>query len=223
MATQIIPITNKKVKDRTGERWGRLTVLGYVGTLTVSNRSNAGFLCRCDCGEEKVVAGTHLQSGLVASCGCLHRDVSGGKPKHGAWSHPLYGRWNQMQQRCFNPSHQDYHDYGGRGITVCDRWRGDHGVLNFIADMGDCPDGMTLDRRDVDGNYEPGNCRWATVVEQNRNRRSNRHILYNGTRMTIAEAAERSGVDSRAIWRGLRRGKIVLGPEVFEEIRSEGH
>lgn len=206
MATTIIPITNKKVNDCTGQRWGRLLVVGYVGTLEIHKRKLAGFLCKCDCGAEKVVAGVYLRSGLVTSCGCYAREISGGKPKHGAWSHPLYGRWNQMHQRCENPNQQDYALYGGRGIKVCERWSGADGVLHFIEDMGPCPEGMTLDRRDNDGPYSPENCHWATPVEQNRNRRSSRTVMYEGREVTLAEAAELSGIDHRAIRRKLEQG-----------------
>lgn len=143
-----------------GERYGLLTVTQRRDTATPR------VLCRCDCGTEFSPEVKNLATGRTRSCGCVRRGSS--NPRWtGARDHPLYSAWCGMKERCANPNHTSYARYGGRGITVCDRWRNDFWA--FVADMGDRPDGHSLDRVDNDGNYEPSNCRWASASEQNLN------------------------------------------------------
>jgi hypothetical protein len=148
----------------------------HVGLLTVLERApvhgkNAHWRCVCACGRETVVSGTRLRRGLTRSCGCLRRDngLKHGHRRPGA-THPLYRVWTTMWQRCSNPRATSYENYGGRGITVCNRWRD---FAAFLADMGDRPEWADggIDRVDNDRGYEPGNCRWATAKEQRANRR----------------------------------------------------
>lgn len=220
MDERIIPITNKKVKDRTGQRYGKILVIGYVGSITNKHNTSAAFLCICDCGNEKIVVGNHLASGIVKSCGCgksNNGEKTRIKPKHGLRKHPLYGRWNLMHHRCENPKNQDYHAYGARGISVCKRWSGlPDGLLNFIEDMGIPEKGMTIDRIDVNGNYEPENCRWLNQVGQQNNRRSNRHIFLNGEKMTMAQAIKITGIKQSVLWRAMKRKDFVFGDFIFE-------
>lgn len=115
-----------------------------------------------------------------------------------------YRRWIGMKSRCFNPREPNFENYGGRGITVCHEWRESYAV--FLADMGECPAGMTLDRIDVNGNYEPGNCRWATPVEQGNNRRNNRLLTYGGKTRTIAQWTSELGFPDTILLNRLRRG-----------------
>ena len=154
--------------DLTGKRFGRWHVIALHPER--SRRGETRWVCRCDCGIERVVRSFRLRVGDTKSCGCLARERT--KTKREMLCARVYWVWRSMKQRCFNPRHRAYRYYGGRGITVCDRWQS---VQNFFADMGERPPGMSLDRINNDLGYFPENCRWATKAQQMANRRPWRH------------------------------------------------
>lgn len=150
-----------RLNDLSGETFGSLIVIKRDGTHPGTRKPM--WLCQCNCGARCHVVGTALTTNHTQSCGCSRT-----RPRlHGQRKSRAYNTWANMHQRCRNPKHPRYADWGGRGITVCERW---HSFKEFYADMGDPPPGMTIDRKNNDGHYEPDNCRWATVETQNRNK-----------------------------------------------------
>lgn len=176
-----------------GQRFGRLTIGAYVG--------DGKWSAVCDCGRTKVVKGNHLRTDLVRSCGCIRRDTA----KASAATVAERTTWNGMISRCYRPNTTGFADYGGRGIVVCDRWR--ESFEAFLAYMGPRPSpAHSIDRIDVDGNYEPGNCRWATAVEQRRNTRASVFVEHDGRRMCVGQWAAELGLAPQLLrWR-LARG-----------------
>lgn len=150
--------------DWRGRVFGMLTVLARAARSL--NPPDTYWLCRCTCGNYKLIHASSLRSGRAKSCGCRQ-----GAIKHGQYQSATYSCWEGMIARCYNPNNHSYPWYGALGIKVCDRWRGSVGFQNFLADMGERPKGLTLERKRNTLDYSPDNCRWATWAEQRENRR----------------------------------------------------
>jgi hypothetical protein len=188
----------RKPLDLTGRRFGHLLVQSFAGTRKVGSQSKRFWNCLCICGGTTEVSAGHLTQGNTTSCGCR-----AGQWKHGEANTPVYRVWHSMLQRCRNQADPSFKNYGGRGISVCERWTS---FISFCADMGPRPEGATLERDDVNGNYEPGNCRWATPIEQANNRRNNRPLTLNGETKTLAQWARYAGLTKQALRHRLESG-----------------
>ena len=189
-----------------GETYNLLTAI----RLTRKEGSSRYWLFRCACGNEKEIQRGSVVSGTIKSCGCLKR-----AGKHGNFKRPdtgSYDRWRKMIKRCYDADYKDFRLYGSRGISVCDRWR--KSMVDFISDMGSRPSpSHSIDRIDNNGNYEPGNCRWALPTTQGNNRRSNRIIEHAGESITMTEWSRRLGGCD-----GLVKSRIRLGWSEVESI-----
>ena len=182
-----------------GARFGRLIVSEDRGGRP------RRYLCVCDCGGRKETACYQLTSGKTRSCGCLRKELLSARLlTHGMTKTPTYKSWSEAKQRCHNSENDKHEWYGARGIKMCQRWRDDFAA--FLEDMGERPAGMTLDRKNVNGDYEPSNCQWATTMEQAANKRNNRMLNIQGESIHLAEAARRYGVKLGTIWRRLESG-----------------
>lgn len=184
--------------DLTGQRFGKLTVLGESSTRR--NRK-IHWLCRCDCGITKDICGGSLRSGLSTSCGCGIANSNRERcTTHGMTNSSEFGIWKQIISRCESQENPGYQNYGGRGITVCNEWR--ESFSAFFNDVGPRPShNHSIDRIDNDGPYSPENCRWATRSQQNANQRNGLWWIVNGRRYeSMAAAAKAEGVSSRAIY-----------------------
>lgn len=190
-----------------GAKFGRLTTVQCIPSV---ERSGQKWVCICDCGQERIVRRSGLLSGDNQSCGCLSRDntvarftkhgqAGGGKPTK------EYRVWSGMRARCRDPNYPGYHNYGGRGIKVCERWN--ESFDNFFSDMGEAPSkSHSLDRIDNDGNYEPENCRWATRKQQSRNTRQVVVVTYQGEPIKLPDLVERLNLDLRKVRQRLWHG-----------------
>jgi hypothetical protein len=187
--------------DLTGLRSGRLLVSGLAGW----DGSCTWWLCKCDCGAEvKVRAQALRKAKPQVSCGCVHATETHGLTKGGKRT-PEYVSWLNMRQRCTDPKVPCYERYGGRGISVCERWMDSFPA--FLEDMGKKPGrGYSIERSDNDGNYEPGNCVWATPTQQRRNMSTNRMVVVGGAEVCLAEACEQAGLKYGAVRQRMYRG-----------------
>jgi hypothetical protein len=191
--------------DITGERYGRLTVLKYSHT----EEGKAMWFCACECGEKTIIQGNLLRNGHTKSCGCLRLEIlEATRTSHGLCNKEprLYEIWNGIKARCNRKNHRAYEDYGGRGIKVCPEWNNDFKDFCEWAMKNGYEEDLSIDRIEVNGDYEPSNCRWTTVQEQSRNRRSNVKIEINGEIKTITEWSEISGISYSTLRNRWKKG-----------------
>jgi hypothetical protein len=194
-----------KIKDITGKTFGKMTVVAFAYVLP---KLGAYWLCRCECGNEKVARGPALRKGSIVSCGChkarLFKDRS---TTHGLSHLPVFRRWCGMIQRCSDPNHIGYHNYGAKGIAVCDRWLS---FENFYADMGEPATKIhSIERRNGSLGYSPENCYWATQSQQARNTSQNHNITFRGKTQCLIAWAEEVGITRGALTSRLNRGWSV--------------
>ena len=212
------------LRDLTGRRFGRLLVLERAGS---DAWKQARWLSRCDCSVKKIVNAYDLVSGQTKSCGCLKREVAKQRAtKHGYATgrklSPEYHCWASIKARCLNPKNRAFKYYGARGITVCERWR--ESFTAFLADMGPRPPGTSIHRIDNDGNYEPGNCIWATRAEHETNKRRPRakRITVEGVRyIGVAAAALAYGVNSRSVRSRMRIHGCAATQAIFALLKQK--
>ena len=198
-----------RINDITGMSFGKLLVTGIAGKRTYKNGMALYFICRCECGNEVTMQRSNLMFGKRRCCGCT-REQKYTRPD-GAWNHPLYKTWRHMIDRCENAKNKSFHDYGGRGIKVCELWRtGDKtstGFECFVSDMGEKhSQDMMIDRIDNSRGYSPGNCQWADRTRQNSNKRSNILVTIGNNTRTVAEWARFKGVNEFTIYQRIRAG-----------------
>lgn len=191
---------DRRTGDLSGQRYGRLTVVRFVESRQFGNQRHRVWLCRCDCGGTiEMITWRLRRDARRSGCGCH---------LHGETGTLLYGVWEAMNSRCYRPSDPAYHNYGGRGIAVAEEWRGPGGFVRFRDYVGARPSAEhTLDRIDNDGDYAPGNVRWATRTEQARNTRTNRHVMYEGRSWVLPALADHLGIHKRTLAARIERGR----------------
>lgn len=193
-----------KYVDITGQKFNKLTVIQPVE----STNKHKMWLCACECGNQAIVKGSRLRSSSTKSCGCLiYENMSG--VTHGLCKlhKKEYGTWTRMKARCTNPNEPSYEDYGARGISVCKEW--DKDFTAFFKDMGERPEGMSIERIDNNKGYCPENCRWANLTDQNNNKRCNKFITVNGITKTKAQWAKYLNIGRDTLGWRIKTGKTI--------------
>lgn len=191
--------------DLTGQRFGRLEVLGYAYSLS----NGAYWSCQCDCGNRKTILGSSLRRvGNTQSCGCLRKEVSATRSTiHGLFNHRFYQTWVLMRQRCYNRDNPNYADYGGRNIVVCEEWDDPVVFIAWTDTQFPVPVGFTLHRKNNDLGYSPSNCEFASDSAQARNKQTTHWVLFQGCKISLVELAEQhSLLNYNTVKARLRRG-----------------
>ena len=194
--------------DLIGKQFGRLTVIERVEDHLYKNgRRDIVYKCRCQCGNETNVLAVHLRSGHTQSCGCYRIETSTKTmTTHGDTGDRKLVIWKNMKARCENPKRPDYPLYGGRGVTICKEWSDDYIAFRSWAEANGYDDSLTLDRIDVNGNYQPDNCRWVTQKEQCNNTRCNIFLEYDGQTHTVKQWSELLGIKYGTLISRIHRG-----------------
>lgn len=196
--------------DLTGQRFGRLVVLKFDH---VDSRGQAYWICKCDCGNARVVRAGHLRNGATQSCGCMKREkTSISNSTHHMSDTRLYDIWQGIKARTERPTNPAYRNYGGRGIKLCEEWHDPYAFMEW-ANLNGYSEGLTIDRIDVNGNYEPSNCRWITRSEQCCNKRNTIRITLDGQTRTLVEWCNITGCSYMKAYKRYRKGKSPI--EIF--------
>lgn len=198
MAVLVAPTMDRHIKTKIGDSNNYLKIID-IDKILSKKYKKLYYICKCECGNIKSVRGSHFRNGTIKSCGCKTKMLNGlPHRKHGLERHRLYGIWNMMMQRCYNPNNKKYKNYGARGITVCEDWLN---VENFINSLEPSfVEGLTLDRINVNGNYEPSNCRWATQEQQANNKQNTIYIKFKDNNYTIRELSNLLNVKYNLIY-----------------------
>lgn len=195
---------DRKFNDLTGQIFNKLTVIKRVDNI-IYDKPCVAYLCKCNCGKEKIIAAKSLKSGLTTSCGCVQKEITSNHfKKHGLTGSKEHNIWKSMIQRCHNKNNSKFKYYGERGITVCDEWR--NSFEKFLLDMGNKPINKSLDRIDNDKGYFKENCKWATLVQQMNNRRNNRMLTLNNKTQNLQQWSIELNIDHRILRKRLRDG-----------------
>lgn len=212
-------------KDITGQKFGRLTAIKYVGR---NKNKYALWECQCDCGNVVVVIGRNLRTGITKSCGCYNLDMIVERNKvihktHGATKTRLFRIWSGIKTRCYNTNSEEYKTYGGRGIKMCEEWLSSFQTFKEWALSNGYDDTLSIDRIDYNGNYSPENCRWLTAKGQQRNKRSNKVISYNGESHCLSEWGDILGISDDVLLKRLNSKNYTLERAFSEPLNSHDH
>lgn len=199
-----------RFKDISGQRFGRLIIISVAESATKSKK--LCWNCICDCGNTTIIPTGNITNGHTQSCGCLSadKDVIGKNWKHGMSDTREYHAWRAARNRCTNPEHPEYRRYGARGIFMCELWL--NSFETFLSDMGRCPDGLTLDRKDNNGPYSPDNCRWVTAEAQAHNQEKTIHVTHNGETLCLKEWSRKTGIHYSTLRKRYQKGRPLFDP-----------
>lgn len=201
-----------RFEDLTGQKFGRLTVIGRAE----NKGSQTYWKCKCDCGNECTVNAYCLKKGFTKSCCCFRKDFL---IVHGMYDTKIYKTWENINSRCNNPNTPEYPNYGGRGIRICDEWKNFQDFYNYVSKLPHFgEEGYSLDRIDNNGNYAPNNVRWADIKTQQRNKRTNLLVEYNGAEMILKDAAKLSGISYATLLHRYSKGET--GEKLFRPVKK---
>ena len=217
-----------KYVDLVGKKINRLTV---VKRVIKNNDKRIYYLCECECGGEKIVGKDHLSRNDIVSCGCYNREQSAirykrlakQRAKHNLSHSRLYRVYAHMKNRCYNEASPNFKYYGARGIRVCDEWLGENGFLNFYnwATNNGYDENLSIDRVNVDGNYEPSNCKWSNNVEQANNKRNNHYVYYNGNKVTVSQLSRLININRDVLYDRINNLQWCLDRVVNTPVRPK--
>ena len=191
--------------DLTGQKFGRLTVIKRAkDKIRKNGKHEVMWECLCDCGNTKIVSRDSLRSSAIRSCGCLRKEnTKNMRSKHGLRNTQIYRTWANIKTRCYNPNKDTFNYYGGRNVEMCQDWKEDFiNFYNWSMEHG-YKEGLTIDRINPSGNYEPNNCRWVTMKEQQNNKLNNHYIMYEGQKHTLMEWSEILNINYRTLHKRL--------------------